>query len=337
MTTQPAAAVDVSVIVVSFNTRAMLDACLTSVVQREPQRAYGAAHTMATEIIVVDNGSSDGSVEMARTRYADVHVVEMGRNVGFARACNAGIRASNGRYVVLLNSDTVVLDHALDRLACFLDGHPEIAVAGPKLLNSDSSLQASCFAFTTVRDVAFEQLGLTALFANSPFFNRRGLGGFDRTTVREVDWVSGACLMARRSAVDRAGMLDEGFFMYGEELDWCLRMKQASLRVAFYPGAMVIHHGRGSSMRARSELAPRALAGRLRYFRKHHGALSAVAVRILTVIGMSLRLISLPLQAIVHPAAARAKLPWYVGLLRAALSPHLREGAPPVTLSRGPQ
>jgi N-acetylglucosaminyl-diphospho-decaprenol L-rhamnosyltransferase len=336
MTTLPAPVVDVSVIVVSFNTRAMLDACLASIVQPDLQPVSSAAQVMAIETIVVDNGSNDGSVGMARTRYAGVQVVEMGQNVGFARACNAGIRASSGRYVVLLNSDTVVLDYALDRLAGFLDGRPEIAVAGPKLLNRDGSLQASCFAFTTVRDVAFEQLGLTVLFPDSPFFNRRGLGGFDRTTVREVDWVSGACLMARRSAIDRAGSLDEGFFMYGEELDWCVRMKHAGLRVAFYPGATVMHYGRGSSLRARSELAPRALAGRLRYFRKHHGALAAVAVRVLTVIGMSLRLISLPVQAIVRPAVARAKLPWYVGLLRAALSPHLSESVSP-PLSRGRQ
>jgi hypothetical protein len=188
-------------------------------------------------------------------------------------------------------------------------------------LNPDGSIQASCFAFTTVRDILFESLGLTALFPHSPLFNRRGLGGFDRQTEREVDWVSGACLMVRRAVLEPVGLLDEGFFMYGEELDWCRRMKQAGRRVVFFPGARVVHVGRSSSRHARGELAPRALAGRLRYMRKYHDERAVLAVRALTVVGMILRLAALPVRTLFGRSNGRADLDWYVGLLRAAIAP----------------
>ncbi len=253
---------DLSVILLSYNTREFTEGALRTVLE--------AAVGLAVEVFVVDNGSRDGSAAMVRARYPQARVLEMHDNVGFARASNAGIVESTGRYVVLLNSDTVLHDGALQRLAAFLDEHSEFAAAGPLLLNPDGSVQESCFSFTTVRDILFEQAGLTALFPRSGVFNRRGLGDFDRTTARAVDWVSGACLMVRRSALDRVGLLDHAFFMYGEELDWCYRMRQAGMRVAFYPGARVTHVGRASSMHAPGELAPRAVAGRLRYFCKHH-------------------------------------------------------------------
>jgi hypothetical protein len=311
---------DLSVIVVSYNTRDLLDSCLAST---EPETRGLKPAALSTEIIVVDNGSTDGSIDMVRAYYPRVHLIEMGENTGFARATNAGIRASMGRYLMLLNSDTVILDRALADMVSFMDAHPDLAAAGPLLLNTDGTIQTSCFAFTTVGDMLFESLGLTALFPNSPLFNRRGLGGFDRRSVREVDWVSGACLVVRRSATDSVGLLDEGFFMYGEELDWCYRMKQAGLRVAFFPAARVVHHGRASSARARGVLAPRALAGRLRYFRKHHGPGSVAAVRALMAIGMSLRLFALPLKALLRRGDLRADLDWYWGMLKACLTAHV--------------
>ena len=299
---------DVSVVIVSYNTRDLLDACLASI--DEP----------CAEIIVVDNGSSDGTVDLVHAHHVRCRLVEMGENTGFARASNIGMRLARGRYVLLLNSDTVVLEHAVSGMALFLDSHPQFALAGPLLLNGDGTIQTSCFAFTTVRDVLFEQLGLTALFPRSSFFNRRGLGGFDRASVRVVDWVSGACLMARRDVLEQVGLLDEGFFMYGEELDWCVRMKQAGLQVAFYPGARVVHYGSASSRRTRGELAPRALAGRLRYFARYHGARAVLTVRLLTVAGMGLRLLTMPPRALFRPRMARSYFEWYWGLLRAAIA-----------------
>lgn len=306
------AALDLSVCIVSYNTRQLLDACLASLY----------AGSLAPEVIVADNGSTDGSVALVRSRYAQAQVIALSANVGFARASNQAMTASTGRYILLLNSDTVVLDDALAQMVAYLDAHPELSALGPLLLNADGSVQTSCFAFTTVRDVLFEMLGLSSLFPRSPLFNRRGLGGFDRRTEREVDWVSGACLMVRRLALPTVGLLDDGFFMYGEELDWCYRMKEAGLRVAFYPAARVVHYGRGSSTRSRGALAPRALAGRLRYFRKHHGAAAVWQVRLIMIVGMALRLLALPVRAVLRPTGDwRADLAWYAGLLRAAIRP----------------
>ncbi len=309
---------DLSVVIVSYNTRDLLDGCLASLFEAGglSTPANGPARL---EVVVVDNASHDGSADMVRRCYPQVRLITLTDNVGFARGSNEGMRASTGRYILLLNSDTLVLDQALARMVSFLDDHPQFAAIGPLLLNADGTVQTSCFAFTNVTDILFESIGLTALFPHSPLFNRRGLGGFDRSVVREVDWLSGACLMVRREILARVGLLDEGFFMYGEELDWCYRMKQAGLRVAFFPGARVIHYGRGSSMGARGRLAPRALAGRLRYFRKHHGRGAVLAVRLLTVVGMSLRLLLLPLRALARQGNAASDFVWYWGLLRAAV------------------
>ncbi len=320
---------DLSICVVSYNTRDLLDACLASVfrsgcgAEADTAQALGPtdrAPRATMEVIVVDNASRDGSADMVREKYPQARLIALDENVGFARGSNQAIKASSGRHILLLNSDTVVQEHALGSMVAFLDEHPEFAVLGPRLLNDDGTAQPSCFAFVTVRDIIFENLGLTALFPRSRFVNRRGLGGFDGTEVREVDWVSGACLMVRRPAVERVGLLDEEFFMYGEEQDWCRRMKETGLRVVFYPGATVVHYGRASSRRARGELAPRALAGRLRYFHKHHGPRAVLAVRAATVVGMTLRLLALPVRAILRPKTdVRADFDWYWGVLRAAV------------------
>lgn len=311
---------DLSIVVVSHNTRDLLDACLTALAQNSA--------AISCEVIVVDNASADGSPAMVRGRHPYVRVIEMGINAGFARGSNAGMRAAGGRYILLLNSDTLVLDQAPSQMLSFMEDHAEWAALGPLLLNTDGSIQPSCFAFTTVRDVLFESLGLTALFPASRLFNRRGLGGFDRRRVRQVDWVSGACLLVRRPVIEQIGLLDESFFMYGEELDWCYRMKQSGMPVAFFPGARVVHHGRASSIGARGLLAPRALAGRLRYFSKHHGPGAVLAVRACTVVGMALRLLALPLTQLLTMLPLRTQrrrgrtgdlLQWYWGMLRAAV------------------
>lgn len=318
----------ISVVVVSFNTRALLDACLESL----------AAHDVSgdeLDVIVVDNGSQDGSAELVRDAYPRARLLQMGGNAGFARASNAGIRASRGRYIVLLNSDTVVHNRALHELAAFLEQHTEYAAAGPLLLNPDGSMQTSCFSFTTVLDILFEQAGLTAIFPHSGVFNRRGLGDFDRSTVRAVDWVSGACLMVRRSVLATVGLLDEGFFMYGEELDWCYRMRQHGLRTAFYPHARVVHVGRASSLHAPGELAPRAVAGRLRYFQKHHGAGAVLAVRVLMALGMASRIALLPLRALWRGRRMGPELSWYCGLLRGALAPTAAPASTPGKVDNG--
>jgi len=314
-------AVDLSIVIVSYNTRDLLDACLGSVLQDMGEEVQEAQDTPPRlEVIVVDNGSSDGSVEMVRSSYPHVRLLEMGRNTGFARGSNEGIRVSTGRYIMLLNSDTVVQRHALSHIITFLDEHPEWAAAGPRLLNRDGTVQLSCFAFPTVWDIICESLWLMQIFPHFAVFNHLGLGGFDHATTREVDWVSGACLVVRRSVVERVGLLDEGYFMYGEELDWCRRIKQAGLRIVFFPGAEVVHYGRSSSESMRVRIGRLAMSGRLCYFEKYHGARAVCAVRVMTVVGLLLRLLAAPLWCLLRPKSAHSNLRWYWGMFAAVLT-----------------
>lgn len=321
------------VVVVSYNTRVLLDACLASLYMGS------ASGNDDLAVVVVDNGSRDGSADLVRARYPRALLLQMEENAGFARASNVGMRAGRGRYYVLLNSDTVVLDGALQRLAAFLDEHRQYAVAGPLLLNPDGTVQTSCFSFTSVSDIFFEQSGLTAAFPRSRVFNRRGIGDFDRSGARAVDWVSGACIMVRQEALEAAGLLDESFFMYGEELDWCYRMHQRGLQAVFVPEARVVHVGRASSLHAPGEFAPRAVAGRLRYFRKHHGEGAVLAVRALMVMGMALRIVLLPARSLWRRRSMGSELAWYRGLLRGALAPltsaHGAAGGPAQGQPRG--
>jgi len=269
---------DVSVIVVNWNTRDLLRECLASVVAQMGE--------VALELLVVDNASTDGSAEMVRQEFPQARLWVNAENRGFAAANNQAIAQAQGRYLFLLNSDAYLWPGALQALRDFLDAHPEAAVVGPKVLNPDGTTQPSCFRFPTAWDVFCEMAFLSALFPGSPLFNRRGMGGFDRRTVREVDWVLGAAMAVRREWAERVGGLDEGYFVYAEELDWCRRIRGAGGRIFFFPGAEVVHYGGVSKARARAAILPRAFAGRFRYYERHHGRGYARLVRALTVGGI---------------------------------------------------
>jgi GT2 family glycosyltransferase len=240
---------DLSIVIVSFNARADLERCLESL------RAAPPAHTH--EIIVVDNASADGSAEAAR-RWADVRVVESGGNVGFARGTNIGIRASSGVNVLLLNSDTIVPPDAIDRLLGELDREQDVAIVGPRLVGADGRAELS---FGRMVGPLNELRQKTAT------------GIEEATRKRQYpDWVSGACLLVRRQDADAAGLLDERYFMYLEDVDFCAAVRARGRRVLFVPSVEIVHV-RGQSGRA----APAAtnLAYRrsqLAFYAKHHPA-----------------------------------------------------------------
>ncbi|MGQ9457777.1 MAG: glycosyltransferase, partial [Anaerolineae bacterium] len=307
----PMAPPDVSVIVVNWNTRDLLRECLAS--------AVAQADDVALELLVVDNASTDGSAQMVRQEFPQARLWENAENRGFAAANNQAIAQAQGRYLFLLNSDASLRPGALRALVEFLDAHPEAAVAGPSVLNPDGTVQPSCFRFPTAWDVFCEMAFLSSLFPRSPLFNRRGMGGVDRRTVREVDWVLGAAMAVRREWAERVGGLDEGYFIYAEELDWCRRIREAGGRAFFFPGAEVVHHGGVSKARAKAAILPRAFASRFRYYERFHGKGYARLVRALTLGGILPRmavagLLGYPGQAEGWREACRA----YWGVLRVA-------------------
>ncbi|MBN1507013.1 MAG: glycosyltransferase family 2 protein [Sedimentisphaerales bacterium] len=257
---------DVSIIIVNWNTRDILRDCLKSV--------YTRTEDIIFEVIVVDNASSDGSADMIRREFPPVRLIENTENKGFAAANNQGMRIAQGRYVLLLNSDTIVLDDAIQRAVRFADGHLEAGVVGCRTLNADRSLQITCFMFPSVLNLVLWITYLYKVFPRSRFWGRARMTWWDRDDAREVDVVTGCFMLVRRDAIDRVGLMDEQFFMYAEEADWCYRFCQAGYKRLFTPEAQIIHLGGASS----DQIKPRMIAAwrksTLLYFKKHTSLLS---------------------------------------------------------------
>jgi GT2 family glycosyltransferase len=262
---------DVSVVVVTYNALPWVEQCLDSVRGRD--------------VVVVDNGSTDGTVDVVRERYPDVRLIEQ-ENRGMGGGNNSGMRASDGRYFFLLNSDAWVVGDGLDRLVQFADEHPEAAVVGPKLLNPDGSLQRSVRGEPTLWRLATEYLFIRKLAPRSRLLNPLYVGGFGHDAVAEADWLFGSALLVRREAADAVGLFDERFFMFSEEVDWMTRFRRAGWKVLFFPGAEVVHVG-GASHGGR--LYVENLRGHLRWFDKHLGAKEAERLRRLLLVSLRLR------------------------------------------------
>ncbi len=260
---------DASIVIVNWNAGGLLADCLASL---------GAGDEPLVELIVVDNASTDGSVPGALRSSGGTRLIRNAENVGFARACNQAIRGSAGRYVLLLNPDARLAGGALAALVGFMDRHPEAGAAGPALLNPDGSLQPSGWSVPSLRQLlAVHPLVARLLPAPDDPLRHRDFG-----RVAEVDEVSGACLIVRRAAIDGAGLLDERFFLYFEDVDWCLRLKRAGWKVYWVPDARVVHH-----WRSKTDPSPQASVhhqrSRLWYVRKHFGQGPWLLLRLLSV------------------------------------------------------
>ena len=229
--------------------------------------APGGRHSK--ELIVVDNACTDGTAARVREAAPEAIVIENRRPRGFAENCNLGIARSRGRHVLLLNPDVRVEGDALDRLVDFMDEHPEAGIAGPKLLNPDGSLQLSCRRFSTPFVFALRGLGLERLLENYGPQRDALMQDWAHDEVRDVDWVLGAALIVRRSAIEAVGRLDEGFFLYCEDQDWCYRMWTRGWKVFYVPGAVMIHvHHRQSAQSLFSRWKWIHARSKLRMFRK---------------------------------------------------------------------
>lgn len=255
----------VSVVIVNWKTPALLARCLDSI-KLEP-------HFEDFDIWVVDNNSGDESVEMLKTRYPHVHLIENKDNLGFSKACNQAIPESHGEHVLLLNPDTEVKDGAIGKLADYLDQNPDCGAVGPKVLNTDGTLQLACRrSFPSVKAAFFRVTYLSRLFPKSKTLSEYNLTFQDPDKTVEVDALSGSCMMVRRQAIDKIGLLDEDIFMFGEDIDWCWRIKQAGWTVFYLPTA-VIYHVHGASSRLRPVGATINLhKGMEVFYRKHLAA-----------------------------------------------------------------
>ena len=264
----------ISVVVVTYNALPWIERCLESV------RGH--------ETIVVDHGSTDGTLELVRERFPEATLVEQ-ENKGLGGGSNAGMRLATGDYYLLLNADAWALGDAVERLAAFADEHSRAAVVGPKLLNPDGSLQRSVRGFPTLWRLATEYFFLRKLAPRTRALNAFYGARFAHDRVREADFLMGACLLVRREAADTVGLFDEDFFMFSEETDWCYRFRQSGWSVFFTPDAEFTHVGGATTARDWGPMYREQLRGHLRFLAKHRGLTEAEQARWLLLVAMLLR------------------------------------------------
>jgi len=258
----------VSILIVSWNTREILRDCLRTV--------YEQTKDVRFEVIVVDNASQDGSAEMVKKDFPQAVLLANTANRGFAAANNQGIEAAKGRYVLLLNPDTLILDGAIDKMVSFAEAHAAAAAVACRVLNADKTWQPTCFLFPSALSLLIAALYLNRLWPRNRFCGRERMTWWDGLDARAVDVVAGCFILVRREAIERVGVLDETYFMYGEEADWCYRFQKAGWKVLYTPIAQIVHLGGVSSAQVKGPMCLQLRASILLFLRKHEGLASYI-------------------------------------------------------------
>jgi len=316
-------AVDMSVLVVSWNVRDLLAACLESIAASPltliaPDGAARGDDGPRAEVIVVDSASTDGTPAMIAERFPWVRLLAQAENVGFTRGNNLALARARGRHLLLLNPDTVVHDDALPALVAYLDAHPQVGIAGPRVLNADGTTQSTRRRFPTPLTAFFESTWLQG-YAPRRLLNHFYVADLPDDGVYEVDWVQGCALIARRAVYERIGGLDESYVMFSEELDWCRRAKAAGWRVAYVGTARITHYGGQSTAQVETRKHIHFQQSKLRYFRTYHGRALALALRLFLLVSYGLQMaLEGAKAALGHKRALRrARIRTYWAVIRA--------------------
>jgi GT2 family glycosyltransferase len=255
-----------SIVIVTWNVKKYAAECLTSLAQ--------ATEGLSSEIIVIDNASADGTTELIRAQFPHVKLIESGANLGFARANNVGIKLATGNYVCLINPDVNVPADCLHKMFQFMEQRPTIGLLGPKMLGSNGAVCRSGMRFPTIWNGLLRALALDSLFKGTGIFGGWLMSDFQFDRTRDIDVLNGWFWMARKEALEQVGLLDERFFMYGEDLDWSKRFHRAGWRVVFYADAEAVHYGGASSSNSPVRFYIEMQRANLQYWKKHHGRIS---------------------------------------------------------------
>ena len=280
---------DVSVLIVNWNVRDLLASCLDSF--------YGEQHPFSFEVIVVDNASTDGSVDMLRQRFPQVRLIENRVNNGFAPGNLQAYALSGGRYILMLNPDICLHPGALDRLYGFMENHPQAAGVGPDLRNPDGSRQMGCYPFPTLSREAWRLFHLDRLRAYGTY----PVMQWDSKTTRAVDVIQGACLLLRHQALEEVGFLDADYYMYTEEVDLCYRLKKAEWQIYWLPSAEVVHFGGQSTHQAAEAMFLKLYESKTLFFRKQYGHVSARIYKLILYLAAIYRIGFSPLLWLLKP------------------------------------
>lgn len=320
--------VDLTILIVSFNTRDLLRACLRSI--------YEQTSALRFEVLIFDNASSDHSIDMVRAEFPDVFVIASEENLGFARANNALMPHAQGQYVVLLNPDTVITDHALEKLAHTLNAFAEIGAVAPRLMLPNGTPQGGDAGY----DPSPSTLFVFAFMLHSLFPH---LHGFWLTKqnysgiLMEVDWITGACLMVRREIILSVGGLSDSFFMYAEDIEWCYRIKQAGWKIVMQNSVSIVHHHGASTKQKKGSFGRSAIRGLDIYYQMRHPRYRILIMHALGAIGFMLRAVLFMIVALVKRdsryrisaadmwSASRASGSYAINLVAPHVSQHPRQ------------
>lgn len=272
---------DLSIIIVSYNTREILRECLASV--------HAGSGSLDVEVFVVDNASADGSADMVARDFPGVHLIRNPDNRGFAAANNQALVQASGRHLLLLNADTVVLGDVLTEASRYLDMHRRVGVFGCRVLNTDRTMQPTCFGYPSLVCLGLLATGLQRL----PWLGWHRMHGWARDTERDVEVVSGCALWVRREVAEQVGLLDEQFFFYAEETDWCRRIAEAGWTVRFAPVGEIVHYGGASSVQLNDRRGLMLAEALVRLHRKHGGLVGGVLAWALVTLNIIVRAIVL--------------------------------------------
>jgi GT2 family glycosyltransferase len=286
-TSSNSGSVVLSIVIVNWHSAAFLEQCLHTI--------YRETKDLSFEVIVIDNATFDGSAEIVRRSFSEVRFIQSNDNLGFSKGNNLAYRDARGEFVLFLNPDTEILDGAIQKLVACLQADPKAGVVGPKLLNTDQSIQTSCVqSFPTILNQAFDTEILRRLFPHSSLWGVRSLYE-DQPGPAEVDVISGASLMIRREAFEAAGLFSSNYFMYAEDVDLCFKIHSAGWKVLYLGDAVVIHHGGQSSCKkAESNFAIVMNRESLySFFVIRRGRLYAIAFRAITCLVAAVRLLLL--------------------------------------------
>ena len=321
---------DISVIIVNWNTKSLLLDCVDSL--------YRTTRDSSLEIIVVDNASTDGSVDALRKAFPLVRIIVNPANFGFAKANNIGIREAKGRYICLVNSDVKALDGVLDKMHAYMESHPEIGALAPRAYFGDMQIQKTCRKFPTLRNIFCEEFFLNNLFPTVVAFRGREMHWFDYETIMDIEVLSGCFLMVRSEVVRQVGLLDERFFFYSEDVDWCKRIHDTGWKLVYYPEAEAIHYGGGSSANDAARFNIELIRANWQYWKKHKSRAAVALFWLIKFTGTLVREVGWITVVLVKPAMkpqAKASADGYWKILTWLLSPGFKnENTPREQISK---
>ncbi len=273
---------DISIIIVNWNTREILRDCLNSV--------HEQTEGISFEVVVVDNASVDGSAGMVQEKFPQVILIENTENRGFAAANNQAIEVAKGRYVLLLNSDTIILDNAIAKTMKFADENPDAALVGCKVLYPDGRLQTNCFMYPSALNMFLSATYLSKLLSRNRFFGRACMEWWDYSDAREIEVNTGCYSLVRREAIDQVGVMDERYFVYGDDADWCYRFKKAGWKIMFTPEPQIIHYHGKTTKHKKREFQLQLFGSKLIFILLHRGRMAFMLARLMTIMFFALRI-----------------------------------------------